>query len=86
MQRLYQRLQPRGLRIVAVSIDAAPGNVDADGRPGGDVIGFAREFHLTFDIWQDPGGAVARLDAQGRVHEIRDPAERHAHIARDYVR
>lgn len=60
MERLYRRLRPRGLRIVAVSIDAAPGKVDPDGRAGGDVVGFAREFGLTFDIWQDPGGAVGR--------------------------
>lgn len=60
MQRLYDQLQPRGLRIVAVSVDAAPGKLDPDGRPGGDVIGFAREYGLTFDIWQDPGNAVGR--------------------------
>ena len=60
MQRLYSQLQPRGLRIVAVSIDAAPGKLDPDGRPGGDVIGFAREYGLTFDIWQDPSNAVGR--------------------------
>src|SRR3954447_15889020 len=56
MERLYRQLHPRGLRIVAVSIDAAPGKVDLDGRAGGDVVGFAREFGLTFDIWQDPSG------------------------------
>jgi len=60
MQRLYQTLRPEGLRIVAVSIDARPGQLDPDGRQGGDVAGFAREFGLTFDVWQDPGGAVAR--------------------------
>lgn len=37
MQRLYERLGPEGLRIVAVSIDAAPGEADSAGRPGGDI-------------------------------------------------
>ena len=60
MQRLYDALRPEGLRIVAVSIDAAPGKLDPDGRMGGDVAGFARELGLTFDIWQDPGGAIRR--------------------------
>ena len=60
MQRLYEQLHPEGLRIAAVSIDARPGQVDADGRPGGDVAGFAREFGLTFDVWQDASGKVAR--------------------------
>jgi hypothetical protein len=79
MERLYRALRPRGLRIVAVSIDAAPGTVDPDGRAGGDVIGFAREFGLSFDIWQDPSGAVGRdyrttgvpesflVDREGRI-------------------
>lgn len=60
MERLYRALRPEGLRIVAVSIDAAPGGVDADGREGGDVPAFAREFGLTFDIWRDPAGNTRR--------------------------
>ena len=60
MERLYRVLHPRGLRIVAVSIDAAPGQIDLGGHMGGDVAGFAREFGLTFDIWQDPTGAIGR--------------------------
>lgn len=58
MQRLYEELGPEGLRIVAVSIDAAPGSVDSSGRPGGNVAEFAREFGLTFDIWRDPSGRI----------------------------
>ena len=58
MQRLYERLGPEGLRIVAVSIDAAPGRSDAAGRPGGDVAVFAKEYGLTFDIWHDPSGKI----------------------------
>jgi cytochrome c biogenesis protein CcmG/thiol:disulfide interchange protein DsbE len=60
MQRLYRALHPEGLRIVAVSIDASPGRLDQEGRPGGDVAGFAREYGLSFDIWQDPSGTVRR--------------------------
>ncbi|HEU4556205.1 MAG TPA: TlpA disulfide reductase family protein [Longimicrobium sp.] len=60
MQRLYTSLKGEGLRMVAVSIDAKPGSPDASGRPGGDVAAFTREFGLTFDVWQDPSGAVAR--------------------------
>ena len=60
MQRLYRQLGPEGLKIVAVSIDAAPGRTDADRRPGGDVAGFAKDFGLTFDVWQDASGAVGR--------------------------
>lgn len=60
MQRLYQRLGPEGLKMVAVSIDAAPGKVDPGGRPGGDVAAFAREMGLTFTIWRDPDGVVPR--------------------------
>jgi thiol-disulfide isomerase/thioredoxin len=60
MERLYRTLGSEGLRIVAVSIDAAPGGVDADGREGGDVAAFTREFGLSFDIWRDPAGTVRR--------------------------
>jgi cytochrome c biogenesis protein CcmG/thiol:disulfide interchange protein DsbE len=61
MQRLYDRLGPEGLRIVAVSIDAAPGALDAAGRPGGDIEAFAKEYGLTFDIWHDPEGGIQRV-------------------------
>ena len=60
MQRLYRQLQPDGLKIVAVSIDAAPGKLDLDGRAGGDVAAFARSFGLSFDIWREPSGAIGR--------------------------
>src|SRR5688500_18029113 len=60
MERLYRTLRPEGLRMVAVSIDARAGQPDPDGRPGGDVAAFTREFGLSFDIWQDPSGAITR--------------------------
>lgn len=61
MQRLYEQLAPEGLRIVGVSIDAAPGSADSGGRPGGNVRAFAEEYGLTFDIWHDPSGEIQRI-------------------------
>ena len=58
MERLYQELGPDGLKVIAVSVDAAPGQVDASGYTGGDVAEFVREMGLTFDIWRDPAGAI----------------------------
>jgi thiol-disulfide isomerase/thioredoxin len=60
MQRLYDLLAPAGLRIVAVSIDAQQGALDAAGRAGGDVAAFVDELELTFDIWLDPSGGIQR--------------------------
>jgi cytochrome c biogenesis protein CcmG, thiol:disulfide interchange protein DsbE len=60
MQRLYQRLAPEGLKVVAVSIDAASGSYDPGGHPGGDIGAFAREYGLTFDIWHDATGVIQR--------------------------
>lgn len=61
MQRLYERLEERGLRVVAVSIDATPGMSDPGGRPGGDVAAFVERMGLTFDIWHDPAGDIQRI-------------------------
>jgi cytochrome c biogenesis protein CcmG/thiol:disulfide interchange protein DsbE len=61
MERLQRELGPRGLKIVAVSVDAAPGAVSAGGQPGGDVAEFARELGLTFTIWHDPSGEIQRV-------------------------
>ena len=60
MQRVHERLGPEGLKIVAVSIDAAGGAMDASGHPGGNIEAFAREYGLTFGIWHDPSGAIQR--------------------------
>lgn len=59
MERLHRELGPQGLRIVAVSVDAAPGAV-AGGQVGGDVAEFARQLGLTFTIWHDPSGQIQR--------------------------
>ena len=58
MERLHRQLASDGLRVVAVSIDAAPGQSDASGYPGGDVAAFVRDMGLTFDIWRDPQGRI----------------------------
>jgi cytochrome c biogenesis protein CcmG, thiol:disulfide interchange protein DsbE len=60
LERLHQQLGARGLKIVAVSVDASPGLIDPDGRRGGDVAAFVRELGLTFTIWHDPEGGVQR--------------------------
>ncbi|CAN5296119.1 TlpA disulfide reductase family protein [soil metagenome] len=61
MQRLHERLHERGLRVVAVSVDAAPGGFGGGGQPGGDVAAFVRDMGLGFIIWRDPEGDVQRV-------------------------
>jgi peroxiredoxin len=65
MERLHRELGPQGLRIVAVSVDAAPGagapKAQSASQPGGgDVAEFARQLGLTFTIWHDPSGQIQR--------------------------
>jgi cytochrome c biogenesis protein CcmG, thiol:disulfide interchange protein DsbE len=60
MQRLHEELGPQGLKIVAVSVDAAPGKVDRVGKLGGNIEEFAREMNLTFEIWHDESGEIQR--------------------------
>lgn len=52
IQRLYADLAPRGLKVVAVSVD----------QPGAEALirGFVREYGLTFDVLHDPTEAIAR--------------------------
>jgi cytochrome c biogenesis protein CcmG/thiol:disulfide interchange protein DsbE len=60
MERLHRELGPQGLKIVAVSVDAAPGSVAPGGQAGGDVADFAKQLGLTFTIWHDPAGGIQR--------------------------
>lgn len=69
LQRLHEHLGPEGLRVVAVSIDAAAGERDAFGRPGGNVRAFAGELGITFDIWRDPEGDIQRIYRTAGVPE-----------------
>ena len=65
MQRLYDELRTSGegkdFEILAVSIDAAMGQSDAAGRPGGDLAAFAAEYGLSFPILHDPAGDIQRI-------------------------
>ena len=58
LQRLYEEVASDDFRILAVSIDALPGEVDALGRPGGDLVAFTESLGLTFDILHDPSGKI----------------------------
>lgn len=61
MQRLHEQLGPKGLRIVAVSIDGPRSALDASKGQGGDLSKFGRELGLTFSIWHDPSGAIQQV-------------------------
>ncbi len=61
IENLYQRLGGRGLVVVAVSQDEAPGPDATFGGTLGDVAGFVRENHLTFPVLLDPGRRLAQL-------------------------
>lgn len=52
IEALHQRYGPRGLKVVAVSIDD-PGSEQA-------IRDFAREYGLTFEILHDASGDIAR--------------------------
>jgi len=52
IERLYRELGPKGLRVVAVSVD--------DGGAEADIREFVREFGLTFEILHDPIGRILR--------------------------
>jgi cytochrome c biogenesis protein CcmG, thiol:disulfide interchange protein DsbE len=61
MQRLHERLGPKGLHIIAVSIDAEPGRREPGVRPGGNVRAFVEGMELDFGIWLDPAGDIQRV-------------------------
>ena len=61
MQRLYEEFEGTDFEILAVSVDARPGERDPSGRPGGDLQAFADEFGLTFPIVHDPAGNIQRI-------------------------
>jgi cytochrome c biogenesis protein CcmG, thiol:disulfide interchange protein DsbE len=66
LQRLHEELGDKGLRIVAVSVDAPLGVVGSFGEAGGNVSDFVEEFGLTFTVLHDPSGRIAsRYQAGG---------------------
>ena len=58
MQRLYEQLEDQPFDILAVSVDAARGERDEAGNPGGDVARFVQEHGLTFGILHDASGRI----------------------------
>ncbi len=60
MQRLYEALDGENFEILAVSVDVALGETDANDMPGGDLAAFAEEYGLTFQILHDPSGDIQR--------------------------
>lgn len=53
LERLYREYGPRGLRIVAVSVDDYVGEDS--------IRAFAKSFGMTFDVLHDPTHAIERL-------------------------
>ena len=60
MERLYSEFSHDDFEILAVSIDARPGEFDIMGRPGADPKAFADSLGLTFPILLNPSGDIQR--------------------------
>lgn len=61
MERLYRDVDDADFEILAVSVDAAPGERDGGGRPGASkdkLADFAAEYGLTFPILHNPSGDI----------------------------
>lgn len=58
LQRVYERYRDRGLEVLAVSTDAAPGTRRPDGSVVGLVSEFVDRFGLTFPVALDPSAEV----------------------------
>lgn len=61
MERLYRTVDDGDFEILAISVDAAPGERDDDGRPGASkekLADFAADYDLTFPILHNPSGNV----------------------------
>jgi peroxiredoxin len=58
LQRLHEELRDRGLRVIAVSVDAPLGIIGSFGEPGGDVRRFVADHGLTFTVLHDPSGRI----------------------------
>jgi thiol-disulfide isomerase/thioredoxin len=51
LERLHERLAPRGLDVVGVSVDTRGAE--------GDIREFVRRFGMTYEIWHDPDERVS---------------------------
>jgi thiol-disulfide isomerase/thioredoxin len=60
MQRVYERYAAQGFEIIAVAVDARPGEIQTDGRVVGVVSEFVDRFGLTFPVALDPTGGTER--------------------------
>jgi peroxiredoxin len=81
LERVHRELGAKGLRVLAVSVDAAPGAINAWGRPGGDIRQFLEEQGITFEVLWDPSGEIETaygllglpttflIDRNGRISE-----------------
>lgn len=64
METLYRNFDGTDFEILAVSVDAAPGETDVQGRQGASkdkLDAFAQEYDLTFTILHDPSGDIQRV-------------------------
>jgi peroxiredoxin len=61
LQRLHEDLSAQGLRIVAVSVDAAPTPLSGPAAAGTVVHDFIERFGLTFTVLHDPAGKIQRV-------------------------
>jgi len=61
MQRLREAVPDEDFAILAVSVDAPLGEVDAFGREGGNLEIFAETMGLTFRILHDPSGKIQEI-------------------------
>jgi peroxiredoxin len=58
MERLFREISDEDFEILAISVDAPPGEEDEFGRPGGDLKRYAETRDLTFTILHDPTGKI----------------------------
>jgi cytochrome c biogenesis protein CcmG/thiol:disulfide interchange protein DsbE len=62
IERLYKEFHSSGLEIMAVSVDAEIGKVDASrNQVGGDIQAFGDSLNLTFPLLHDPSGSIEQL-------------------------
>jgi peroxiredoxin len=61
LQKLYDEFAGDGFEVLAVSVDARPGERDSGGRAGradGELARFAEDLGLTFPILREPTGSI----------------------------
>jgi peroxiredoxin len=58
MERLYQAVDDEAFEILAISVDALPGETDGFGRRGGNLEAYAESAGLSFPILHDPSGRI----------------------------